>query len=270
MYALARLTPIEGVAASGLPADIAKHVLSLGRVEWGQTHAHDADGHGEHVARSVRLTAETFGQEGDQHMHGLWLAGTETVLCHTGTSPNAPKTTQALVGAWNWLVDQASTPPATSPAIPEGTSGDGVGVVAWLYELFDKREITFERCPNRISWAETALYASPIEAERLAYKTGYSEAYEDCTGTVDHNAAEEGWGQYIEARALTPDATQTREAELGPPDELGSAAFELLALGYAKATAWHKHGIAWDHCERISQDELIVEARAALNARGGA
>jgi hypothetical protein len=102
----------EGVK---LPADIAEHVLSLGRVEWGQTPAHDAEGHGQHVATSVRLTAEHFGQEGDQHMHGLWLAGTETVLCHTGTSPNAPKTTQALVGAWNWLVDQASAATSSDP-----------------------------------------------------------------------------------------------------------------------------------------------------------
>lgn len=91
-----------------LPADIADHVLKLGRVEWGQTFAHDADGHGQHVADSVRATAAHFGQADDQHMHGLWLEGTDTVLAHTGTSPNAPKTTQALVGAWNWLVDQAA------------------------------------------------------------------------------------------------------------------------------------------------------------------
>jgi hypothetical protein len=111
----------EGVK---LPADIAEHVLSLGRVEWGQTPAHDAEGHGAHVARSVRITAENFGQEGDQHMHGLWLAGTETVLCHTGTSPNAAKTTQALVGAWNWLVDQASTPLAPDPAHTREAEGE--------------------------------------------------------------------------------------------------------------------------------------------------
>ena len=36
------------------------------------------------------------------------------------------------------------------------------------------------------------------EAIRMAYKTGYNEAYEDCRGTTDHDAAEEGWQQYLE------------------------------------------------------------------------
>lgn len=96
-----------------IPADIAQHVRKIGKVEWGQTPAHDADGHGRHIADSVRLTAANFGQTEDQHMHGLWLEGTETVLCHTGTSPNAPMTTQTLAGAWNWLVDQALATPAS-------------------------------------------------------------------------------------------------------------------------------------------------------------
>lgn len=36
-----------------LPAAIAEHVLSMGRVEWGQTHAHDAEGHGAHELREA-------------------------------------------------------------------------------------------------------------------------------------------------------------------------------------------------------------------------
>jgi flagellar biosynthesis/type III secretory pathway protein FliH len=42
------------------------------------------------------------------------------------------------------------------------------------------------------------------EAIRLAYKTGHNEGYEDGTddgtgnGGVDHQAAEEGWQQYLE------------------------------------------------------------------------
>lgn len=103
-YTIATHSPAPTEA--GIPGDIAAHVRKIGRVEWGQTPAHDAEGHGRHVADSVRMTAAHFGQTDDQHMHGLWLVGTETVLCHTGTSPNAPQTTRALVGAWNWLVDQ--------------------------------------------------------------------------------------------------------------------------------------------------------------------
>lgn len=35
-----------------------------------------------------------------------------------------------------------------------------------------------------------------------------------------------------------------------------------LAEGWARATAWHKHGIAWNHLEQISRDELLAEASA--------
>ena len=114
-------TPASGDVA--IPAEIAAHVRKIGKVEWGQTPAHDADGHGRHVADSVRMTAANFGQSEDQHMHGLWLEGTETVLCHTGTSPNAPKTTQALVGAWNWLVDQSAFPTPDSSAVSGSAEG---------------------------------------------------------------------------------------------------------------------------------------------------
>ena len=39
---------------------------------------------------------------------------------------------------------------------------------------------------------------------------------------------------------------------------------EAETLGWAKATAWHRHGIAWKHLEKISQTELLDEARRAL------
>lgn len=100
--------PVSGDAVrEALPEEIAKVVLEIGRAEWGQTHAHDADGHAAHIGDSVRMTAEHFGQTEPQHMHGVWIEGTETVICHTGTSPNSPKTARALTGAWNWLHDRA-------------------------------------------------------------------------------------------------------------------------------------------------------------------
>jgi hypothetical protein len=102
----------EGERAKALPPEIAELVLRLGKVEWGQTGLHDAEGHGAHVTESVRITAEHFEQEGPQSMHGLYLEGTETVVCHTGTSPNSPQVARALAGAWNWLVDQAATLPS--------------------------------------------------------------------------------------------------------------------------------------------------------------
>ncbi len=99
-----------------VPEDLAGLLRSLSRAEWGQTEAHDAEGHGNHITASVRLTAEHFGQQGPQHMHGLYLEGTGTVICHTGTSPNSPQIARALTGAWNFLLD--NLPPA-----PTGEEG---------------------------------------------------------------------------------------------------------------------------------------------------
>jgi len=116
----------SGGGVNSIPEEIAAKVREIGRAEWGQTHAHDADGHGKHIAESVRLTAAHFGQTEDQHMHGLFVEGTETVICHTGTSPNSPEIARALTGAWNWLHDQATeaTPPAQVGAATD--SGEGV------------------------------------------------------------------------------------------------------------------------------------------------
>lgn len=94
-----------------LPAEIAELVNRVGRAEWGATAAHDADGHGQHVADSVRMTAAHFEQTEPQPMNGLYVEGTETVICHTGTSPNSAAIAQALTGAWNWLCDLAEKQP---------------------------------------------------------------------------------------------------------------------------------------------------------------
>jgi hypothetical protein len=107
----ALLDEVEGLRAerdallNSIPIDLAKHVASLGPAEWGATAAMSADEHGKHVVQSVKITAERFGQTEDQQMHGLCLEGTDTVLCHTGTSPNSPQTSRALAGAWNKLVE---------------------------------------------------------------------------------------------------------------------------------------------------------------------
>lgn len=92
-------------SVSLIPQDIVDHMLKLGRAEWGSTPEHDADGHADHIRQSVRITAEHFGQTEPQKMHGLYLEGTETVVCHTGTSPNSPTSARALTAAWNHLHD---------------------------------------------------------------------------------------------------------------------------------------------------------------------
>jgi len=97
-----------------LPADVAELVNRIGRAEWGATDALDADEHGKHVADSVRITAANFDQTEPQRMQGLYVEGTETVICHVGTSPNSPAVARALAGAWNHLCDLAAlqSPPA--------------------------------------------------------------------------------------------------------------------------------------------------------------
>lgn len=92
---------------ASIPCDIAEQVLSMGRAEWGAT---DEKTSAEHLAafeNTLRLTRENFNLEDiPVRLHGLYLEGTETVLCHTGTSPNSGANAQALAGAWNWLHDQ--------------------------------------------------------------------------------------------------------------------------------------------------------------------
>jgi hypothetical protein len=81
--------------------------VSIGRVDWGSTHALDASGHAGQTKSSVETTAEKFEQEGPQEMHGLYLSGTETVLCHTGTSPNSPTHARIMTALWNHFVENA-------------------------------------------------------------------------------------------------------------------------------------------------------------------
>jgi hypothetical protein len=81
--------------------------VSIERVEWGSTDALDATGHAAQTKSSVETTAEKFDQEGPQEMHGLYLTGTETVLCHTGTSPNSPTHARIMTALWNHFVDNA-------------------------------------------------------------------------------------------------------------------------------------------------------------------
>ena len=90
-----------------IPRDIAEQVLRMGRAEWGATAEKDEAGHLADFTSTLRLTREHFNYaDVPVAMHGLYLDGTETVLCHTGTSPNSATNAQALTGAWNWLHDQ--------------------------------------------------------------------------------------------------------------------------------------------------------------------
>ena len=90
-----------------IPQDIVEQVLSMGYVDWGATAELTESGHVEHLTETLRFTREKFNFEDvPVAMHGLYLQDTNTVLCHTGTSPNSGPNAQALTAAWNWLVDE--------------------------------------------------------------------------------------------------------------------------------------------------------------------
>jgi hypothetical protein len=82
--------------------------LAIGKVEWGATKALSSSEHQDHVGNSIDITAEDFNQVGPQPMHGLYLEGSDTVLGHTGTSPNSPTHARILTALWNRFVDEAA------------------------------------------------------------------------------------------------------------------------------------------------------------------
>lgn len=92
---------------SCLPQDVVDAVLSIGPVEWGATDAQSDEKHIADFANTLRLTREHFATEGNAALHGIYIAGSNTVVAHTGTSPNSPQHARILAGAWNCLVDAA-------------------------------------------------------------------------------------------------------------------------------------------------------------------
>lgn len=90
-----------------LPADVVETLRSIGLVEWGRSFEQPDEKHVSDFVDTLRITREHFGTEGETAIHGVYLAGTNTVLAHTGSSPNSPQHARILVGAWNHLVEQA-------------------------------------------------------------------------------------------------------------------------------------------------------------------
>jgi hypothetical protein len=102
-----------------IPPEIADVVLAIGEAEWGSTAPLSATKHAAHVKQSVKITAETFEQKGPQPMNGLYVNGTDTIICHTGTSPNSAQIARALTGAWNRLLAECRTR-SPRPTVADG------------------------------------------------------------------------------------------------------------------------------------------------------
>jgi hypothetical protein len=86
-----------------LPADLLIYIKECGALDWGAVPAKEDAEHVADFAKSIQITREHFSQQGPQMLHGLYMAGTDTVAAHTGTSPNSPKRAQILTGLWNAL-----------------------------------------------------------------------------------------------------------------------------------------------------------------------
>lgn len=94
---------------ASIPDAVIEQVLKMGLVEWGATAEQRAEQHVDDFRETLRMTREAFNYaDVPVRLHGLYLEGTETVLCHTGTSPNSGANAQALAGAWNWLHEQCA------------------------------------------------------------------------------------------------------------------------------------------------------------------
>lgn len=97
---------MQNLDTSTIPPDLAKRILAVGKIEWGAVANKTDEQHIADFADSLRITREHFGLEPGNHaLHGCYLAGTETVVCHTGTSPNSPTHAQIIAGLWNSVID---------------------------------------------------------------------------------------------------------------------------------------------------------------------
>jgi hypothetical protein len=112
---------VTATPSDELPQDIIDRVLAVGRVEWGATAAKSDEEHLRDFANTLRITRDEFGTVGDVALHGVFVEGDETVLCHTGTSQNSAQHARILVGAWNQLFDLATSKTSAHGSLAPGS-----------------------------------------------------------------------------------------------------------------------------------------------------
>lgn len=87
--------------AAQIPDDLKDTIRRLTEdgVEWGSTEAKSDAEHVAEFANSLRLTRESHSMDdGPRALHGVYTKGTETVVCHTGTSPNSAANARLITG----------------------------------------------------------------------------------------------------------------------------------------------------------------------------
>lgn len=108
---------MNNLDTSSIPEELARRMIAVGKVEWGAVKAKTDEEIVSDFSDTLRKTREDFKTpDGPQSIHGVFLIGTETVVCHTGTSPNSPVHAQIIAGLWNSVIDalMAAPVPATS------------------------------------------------------------------------------------------------------------------------------------------------------------
>ena len=110
------------------PENVIDLVKRIGRAEWGTTEPKTAEDHGADMVNTVKKTAAHFGQIDQQAMHGLYIDGTNIVICHAGVSPNSPEIARVLTGMWNMLCDATtlSLPAVDNSPAPDAGGKEGV------------------------------------------------------------------------------------------------------------------------------------------------
>lgn len=89
-----------------IPPDLAERMLALGKIEWGAISNKTDEQHIADFADSLRITREHFQLEPGEHaLNGCYVQGTETVVCHTGISPNSATHGKIIAGLWNSVID---------------------------------------------------------------------------------------------------------------------------------------------------------------------
>jgi len=127
----------------------------IGKAEWGATKAQTAKEHGASMKKSVEITAEYFEQDGPQQLNGLYIAGTETVICHTGTSPNSPEIAAKLTELWN---DQDAT--LSQAAQTRKVIEDCVEALEYAKEAIEFAYMVSLEQPREIEMTRTAITAA--------------------------------------------------------------------------------------------------------------
>lgn len=97
---------MKNLDATTIPDELKRRMIVVGKIEWGAVGNKTDEQHLADFADTLRITREHFQLEPGNHaLNGCYQTGTETVVCHTGTSPNSAEHAKIIAGLWNSVID---------------------------------------------------------------------------------------------------------------------------------------------------------------------